>query len=154
MIFQPKPVFWTDLQILDVLLSDAPDHLLQIASDKLVDKYHNTLFEQANTLYREDELLAEDTVSRTFIAALNDIGSADPDLLYWLRQILEKQFRIDTHQEISGIDDDTSDDFWSEWESEPTDFPLHFPSDGLDILIPEDEDIFRPYSYHSNYECN
>ena len=157
MVAYPKPVLWTDLELLDILLSDSPEDVIQLASDILVSRYHDSLLERALFLYGGDEFLASETIWRTFDAAAKNISSADTALLYWLLQVLEKQFRIDTNQVDSNddfsddnfSDDDFSDDnfadsYRSEWDSEPTDSRSYLiPDDGIEDLMPTHELLSR-----------
>ena len=152
-----KPVFSTDLEILAILLSDAPNHIKQLTSDVLVSKYHDILLERAIYLYGGDDFRASDTVVHTFATAAKNMSSADPDLLYWLLKILEKQFRVDNNPEepnIVDLDDDFFDSSWSQGESEPTDFPAYpISDDGTEELDPINEILSRRLStlYKEDY---
>ena len=157
MIAHHETVLATDIEILDTLLSNDPEHIKQLSSDLLVSKYHDTLFARALVLHGGEDFRASDTVDHTFTTAAKNISSADPDLLYWLLQILEKQFLIDTNQEETtflDLDEDFTDSSWSQWESDLTDsrsYPIS--DDGIEELIPTSE-FFSRRLHHPYPEDN
>jgi len=116
--------FWTDQEILRVIQSNAPSHLIQTAWDTLIGKYQDALEAEALKLWGYNDFLVSDTVdralitARTWIQAHENIDAADGDFLQWLHFILYQQFLKDSRTAVSGPNyQSPSCDDWYEQES-------------------------------------
>ena len=119
----------TDHEILAVIQSRAPEHIVRQAWDSLVLKYQDELEEYALELWGGDDFLVSDTLDRALVTARMWIAAEDGvdmftgDLRQWLRSTLRQQFYRDSGKDRHGrrrmeIEDDWMEDEFAAFEIE------------------------------------
>lgn len=132
---------WTDEEILGIIQSNAPSHVIQRAWDTLIGKYQDELEAEALKLWGDDDFLVSDTVdqalitARAWIQAYDDIDAVNDNFRQWLHSILYQQFSRDSGIALSdrnGQLPSLKDDDWFERET-----PL-LASDRLTVFDADD----------------
>ena len=89
---------WTDQEIISIIRSNSPSHMIEKAWNTLVKKYQDELEDMALELWDGDDFLVSDTLdralvtARTWIQAYESLDSLNGDLRQWVHSILRQQF--------------------------------------------------------------
>ena len=113
---------WTDQEIIGIIQSNAPSHLIQTAWDTLIGKYQDGLETEALELWGYDEFRVSNTIdqalitAKTWIQAYEDIGDFEGDFRQWLCSILYQQFLTESESELAVSTDHFA--FYNYWDDQ------------------------------------
>ena len=117
---------WTDQEILSIIRSNSPSHLIEKAWNTLVEKYQDELEDMALELWGGDDFLVSDTLdralltARTWIQAYDSLDALNGDLRQWIHSILRQQFCHDSgnhHIRRNHVQSPLEEDYdWAEGE--------------------------------------